>query len=113
VAPTRIHGLFCRIQPPSRAQVTPTASGIPWLGFVVYPDYRLVKARKVRYATHRLGERYAAYRAGLMPFTEFDAGVRGWIAHVRHADSWGLRRHLLAPLLLKAGDVPGGGGGGA
>lgn len=89
------------------AQVTPTEHGIPWLGFVVFPDHRLVKARKVRYATHRLGERYAAYQSGALSFAEFDAGVRGWINHVRHADSWGLRRHVLAPLLLKPGDVPG------
>jgi retron-type reverse transcriptase len=87
-------------------QVTPTADGIPWLGFVVFPEYRLVKARKVRYATRRLGERYEAYRVGTIPFAEFDAGVRGWINHVRHADSWGLRRHVLAPFVLKPGDVP-------
>ncbi len=89
------------------AQVAPTADGIPWLGFVVFPDHCLIKARKVRYATHRIGERYAAYRAGALSFAEFDASVRGWINHARHADSWGLRRHLLEPLVLKAGDVPG------
>ncbi len=87
-------------------QVTPTADGIPWLGFVVFPDHRLIKARKVRHATRRLDQRYAAYLSGAMPFAEFDAGVRGWINHVRHADSWGLRRHLRAPLVLKPGDVP-------
>jgi retron-type reverse transcriptase len=61
----------------SSAQVTPTASGIPWLGFVVFPDYRQVKARKVRHATRRLAERYAAHQAGALPFVAFDAGVRG------------------------------------
>jgi RNA-directed DNA polymerase len=29
----------------TRAQVTPVGVGIPWLGFVVYPTHRLVKAR--------------------------------------------------------------------
>jgi RNA-directed DNA polymerase len=87
-------------------QVTPTAGGIPWLGFVVFPEYRLVKARKVRYATRRLGERYEAYRSSTIAFAEFDASVRGWINHVRHADSWGLRRHVLAPFVLKPGDMP-------
>jgi hypothetical protein len=89
----------------SSAQVLPTASGIPWLGVVVYPDYRKVKARKVRYATHRLGQRYEAYCAGEIAFAEFDASVQGWINHVRFADSWGLRRHVLAPFLLKPGDL--------
>ena len=38
-------------------QVLPTACGIPWLGFVVYPTHRRVKARKVRNTTRHLGER--------------------------------------------------------
>ena len=38
----------------TRAQVLPVAAGIPWLGFVVYPTHRLVKARKVRLACRRL-----------------------------------------------------------
>jgi RNA-directed DNA polymerase len=87
------------------AQVTPTASGIPWLGFVVYPDYRRLKARKVRHATRRLAERYRAYFAGRISFAEFDASVQGWINHARFADSWGLRRHMLAPFRLKLGDA--------
>jgi len=87
-------------------QVTPTATGIPWLGFVVFPDHRRLKARKVRYATRRLGQRYDAYRSGAIAFGDFDASVRGWINHAQHADSWGLRRHLLEPFVLMPGDVP-------
>jgi hypothetical protein len=26
---------------------------------------------------------------------EFDASVQGWITHVRYADTWGLRQHVL------------------
>jgi RNA-directed DNA polymerase len=29
------------------------------------------------------------------PAIDHDASVRGWIAHVRYADSWGLRRQVL------------------
>lgn len=83
------------------AQVQPCAQGIPWLGFVVYPDPRRVKARKVVQATRRLGERHAAWVAGEISFAEFDASVQGWINHVRYADSWGLRRHVLDGLPLE------------
>ena len=93
------------------AQVLPTASGIPWLGFVVYPGYRQVKARKVNHATRRLGQRHEAYCSGQMSFAEFDASVQGWINHVRFADSWGLRRYMLAPFVLKPGDMPTSNGG--
>jgi RNA-directed DNA polymerase len=102
---SRLAGLRLTIHERS-TQVTPTATGIPWLGFVVFPDHRRLKARKVRYATRRLGQRYDAYRSGAISFGEFDASVRGWINHARHADSWGLRRHLLEPFVLMPGDVP-------
>lgn len=80
------------------AQVLPTACGIPWLGFVVYPSHRLVKARKVRATTSHLGERLDDYHAGRISFGEFDASVKGWVNHIRYADSWGLRRHVFRGL---------------
>jgi hypothetical protein len=83
------------------AQVVPVAAGIPWLGFVVYPSHRLVKARRVRHAHRRLRARLAAYHAGEVSFAELDAGIRGWLAHVGHADSWGLREKVLASLILQ------------
>ena len=83
------------------AQVQACEHGIPWLGFVVFPDHRRVKARKVVHATRRLVERHAAWRNGTISFAEFDASVRGWINHVSSADSWALRRHVLARLPLE------------
>ena len=83
------------------AQVQACAHGIPWLGFVVFPDHRRVKARKVVQSTRRLAERHAAWRAGAISFAEFDASVQGWINHVSNADSWGLRRHVLNRLPLE------------
>ena len=70
-------------------------AGVPWLGFVVYPTHRRVKARKVVQGTRRLTERFDAWLGGQISFAEFDASVSGWINHVRYADSWGLREHVL------------------
>jgi hypothetical protein len=36
---------------------------------------------------------------------EFDASVRGWIAHAAHADTWGLRQLMLESFVLKPGDT--------
>lgn len=77
------------------AQVAAVTAGIPWLGFVVYPTHRRIKARKVVQGTRRLTTRFDAWRAGRISFAEFDASVNGWINHVRYADSWGLRTHVL------------------
>lgn len=85
----------------TRAQVLPVVAGIPWLGFVVHPTHRLVKARKVRNAHRRLRSRLAAYHAGEISFGELDASIHGWINHVGHADTWGLRRHVLEALVTR------------
>lgn len=79
----------------AEAQVIPCKHGIPWLGFVVYPTHRRVKARNVVKFSRRLKARWADYCAGEITFAEFDASVQGWINHVRYADTWGLRSHVL------------------
>jgi RNA-directed DNA polymerase len=76
-------------------QTLPTRCGIPWLGFVIYPDHRRLKARNARRATQRLSTRFTAWRAGGISFAELDASFQGWINHVRYADTWGLRREVL------------------
>jgi len=83
------------------AQVAPVESGIPWLGFVVYPTHRRVKARNVVKFSRRLCARWAEYVAGHISFAEFDASVQGWINHVRYADTWGLREHVLGQPLTR------------
>jgi hypothetical protein len=80
----------------TKAQVLPTRCGIPWLGFVVYPTHRRLKRRNAVNFTRRLEHNLDAYGAGLISFAELDAGVQGWINHVRYADTWGLREHLFA-----------------
>jgi retron-type reverse transcriptase len=85
------------------AQVGVVAAGIPWLGFIVYPHHRRIKARNVHNFTRRLRARWQDYCDGSISFAEFDASVQGWINHVRYADSWGLRKHLLTRQPLRRG----------
>ena len=95
----RLAGLRLVIHEQS-AQVIPVESGLPWLGFVIYPTHRRLKARKVVHATRSLSARLDDYHSGHISFAEFDASVQGWINHVRFADSWGLRRHVLGKLRI-------------
>jgi RNA-directed DNA polymerase len=78
-----------------QAQAMPVRAGFPWLGFVIYPTHRRVKGRKVVQATRRLADRFEAWRTGRISFGEFDASVQGWVNHVRYADTWGLREHVI------------------
>lgn len=92
-------GLRLTIHEP-QAQVIPCAHGIPWLGFIVYPTHRRVKARNVVKFSRRFQDRWAEYCAGEISFAEFDASVQGWINHVRYANTWGLRTHVLGKGLV-------------
>lgn len=87
----------------TEAQATVTAAGIPWLGFRVYPTHRLLKRRNLVQFRQRLKHKVVLYRAGAIPFSEVDAGVQGWINHVRYGDTWGVRRDLFNECVLSRG----------
>jgi len=80
----------------SSCQVTPVEHGIPWLGMVIYPNKRKLKARKARYATKHLSSKYKSWKKGEVSFAELDASVKGWVNHANHADTWNLRKTVLA-----------------
>ena len=89
----------------AQAQVVPTACGIPWLGFVVYPTHRLLKRRGAINFTRHYRDLVRAYRAGTISFAELDGSVQGWINPVRYGDTWGLREHIFGSLPLRQGRI--------
>lgn len=82
------------------AQIYPVSTGIPFLGFRVYPDHRRVKRRKVVQFRRKLRQSLKDYRQAAICFDELDARVQGWINHVRYGDTWGLRRSVLGGVSL-------------
>lgn len=95
----RLAGLRLTIHEES-AQVRPTAHGIPFLGFVVYPTHRLLKRRKGIAYRRRLAGLLDAYRRGEIGRDAVGQSVLGWINHVRYGDTWGLRRAILREVCL-------------
>nr|MBA3534370.1 RNA-dependent DNA polymerase [Ardenticatenales bacterium] len=79
----------------SRAQVRPTHTGVPFLGFQVFPDHRRLKRRNVVKAGRRLKALRRTYTTGEIELPQVRASIHSWIAHVAHGDTWGLRRALL------------------
>ncbi|MCC7162292.1 MAG: RNA-dependent DNA polymerase [Anaerolineae bacterium] len=80
--------------------VFPTRTGIPFLGWRVYPDHRRLKRRNgVRFA-RRLALLCGQLERGEIPLERVAVSVNGWLAHVRHGDTWGLRRALLSRVVM-------------
>ncbi len=77
------------------AQVKPVTVGTPFLGFVVYPDKLRVKGRKVVHFRRKFRQAVQAYQAKQISLKQLTATVQGWVAHVRHGRSRGIRQAIL------------------
>jgi len=84
------------------AQVFPTCTGLPFLGWHVYPDHLRLKRRNGVAFQRRYAEMRRKYQHGEITRERMDAGVQGWIAHVQHGQTWGLRRSLLTRATIAA-----------
>jgi len=82
------------------AQIFPTFTGIPFLGFRVHPEHRLLKTRKAIHFRRKLKRLLQHYSTGLLEFSKLDQTVQGWIHYVSYGDTWGLRRSVLKGIVL-------------
>jgi retron-type reverse transcriptase len=76
--------------------VAPAPDGIPFLGFRVFPDHRRLRRRNAVAFSRRLHALRQEYDAGKVDIETVTSRVQGWVAHVAHGDTWGLRTSLLA-----------------
>jgi retron-type reverse transcriptase len=70
--------------------------GVPFLGFVVYPERRRLKRRKGIHFQRRLSRQIAAYQQRICSQEQIQATVQGWVNHVRYGNTVGLRKKMLA-----------------
>jgi RNA-directed DNA polymerase len=80
----------------SRAQVFPTGSGIPFLGFRIYPTHRRLKRRKGIAFQRRLSGLLQQLAQGQITLSQLHVSVQGWVNHAGYGDTYGLRRALLS-----------------
>jgi len=71
--------------------------GLPFLGFVLFPDHRRLKARKGYQFRRRLGHSLA-----VDSFEQVRDSVQGWLNHACYGDTFGLRQAMLSRFGLLA-----------
>ena len=78
-----------------QSTVYPTSTGIPFLGFRLYPTHRRLKrANGVAFA-RRLQRHCDAVAQGELSYEDLCHRIQGWIAHAAHGNTYRLRRSLL------------------
>ena len=80
------------------AHPRPVSEGIPFLGFVVYPQQRRLKRRKAVHFRRRLQGMLQALEQERLNDERVAASVRGWNNHARFGNTVGLRRAMFAPI---------------
>jgi hypothetical protein len=95
----RLARLRLSLHPP---QVYPVKTGIPFLGFRIYPTHRRLKRQRGIAFQRRLNELYRGWLTGKIPRQRLDDSVRSWAAHAAWGDTYGLRRAVLARFVFPA-----------
>lgn len=74
----------------------PVSEGIPFLGFIVWPERRRLKRRNGVRFHRRLRELLHSLETGEVQREDLAASIRGWANHARFGNTTGLRRAVLA-----------------
>lgn len=89
----RLESLRLTVHP--GAHPKPVEEGIPFLGFVNFPQRRRLKRRKGVQFQRKLRRSVAAFQAGELTEARLIASVQGWRAHVRYGNTAGLQQAIL------------------
>ena len=86
-----------------KSQIYRTQDGLTFLGYRIWPHRIRVKAQSVRRIRRRFKKIQQGYATGEMSLERVKCSIQGWLGHVRHAQSRGLRGQILGNLVLCRG----------
>lgn len=100
----RLAGL--RLTLHSGAHPRPVSEGIPFLGFVVWPERRRLKRRNGVHFSRKLRAFAAGYASGELALDRIQASIAGWVNHVRFGNTTGLRTSVLGSVRFSVSPAP-------
>ena len=84
-----------------KCQVFPVKDGTDFLGYQVFPTHRRLRASSVRRARRRLHRLGKNYERGEISWQDVNHSVQSWLGHVKHADTYGLRRVIFSQTIFR------------
>jgi retron-type reverse transcriptase len=79
---------------PKKCHILRSDKGVPFLGQVIFPHYRLLKKQNVKRFCQRLPRLAQQLDAGDITQKRYNAGIQGWKGHAVQADTFRLRQGL-------------------
>ena len=79
-----------------KCQIFPVKAGTNFLGYQIFPSHRRLRKSSVTRARRRLKRLQSDYSTGKISWHEVNQSVQSWLGHIRHADTYGLRRAIFS-----------------
>ena len=84
-----------------KCQIFPVKDGTDFLGYQVFPTHRRLRPSSVRRARRRLQGLREDYDNGKISWADVNHSVQSWLGHVKHADTYGLRRAIFSQTVFR------------
>ncbi len=88
---------------PRKRSVFPVTEGCDFMGYRIWADHRRLRPKTGYHSRRKLMRLARRFNAGELPLDRVQASVSAWIGHVKHADTWGLRRAIFSKVKLRCG----------
>jgi len=85
-----------------KTQIFPVDTGIPFLGFRLFPTHRRLKRPNVVRFKRRMRRLFRDVADGGLPLERIMMSINGWVAHAAHGNTYRLREQLLHDLIVPA-----------
>ena len=80
---------------PDKSKVYDLRQGVPFLGFRMFPNHRLVRKSNLRKFEKKLKEEQGLYCEEQISREKVVEHIEGWMAYAKHANTYAYRRELL------------------
>jgi len=81
-------------------QIYPVDTGIPFLGFRIFPTHRRLKKKRGIAFQRRFRRLHQQWQVRAIERSKLDDSARSWSAHAAWGDTYGLRKSVLGRFLL-------------
>ncbi len=88
---------------PRKCRVYKVDEGVCFLGYRMYSNHRLLKKQNALYFRRKLKKMQYDYRQGRIGADAVKQSIQSWIVHASHADTYRLRRRILAGAVFQKG----------
>lgn len=96
-----------RLRTNAKTQVFPLGDkygrALDFLGYRIWTTHRKLRKSSIARICHKLRAFQRHYASGAVTLARIRQSIKSWVAHAKHAESYGLRRRLLGGLVLVRG----------